>query len=163
MYETSWEKPKKVLQEMMRVLKPGGALIIQESFSDGEQSDAQMTDVLVHHWGAKIDRLNGETHFDTYTRKQIRNLVSSNTFSRIEDFESSRYVKCIFCEDMDKCGDPLLKENVDFSLKEIDDNLADGEGLEIYDELCREAEQWRGRARRTGVASASVLFFIGVK
>ena len=68
------EKPKLVLGEMQRVLKPEGYLILQEMFCDGNQSEAKQTDILSHHWGAKIDSLRGEPHFETLTRKQIRNL-----------------------------------------------------------------------------------------
>ncbi|MBE0526877.1 MAG: methyltransferase domain-containing protein, partial [Candidatus Thorarchaeota archaeon] len=38
-----------VLAEMYRVLKPGGHFIIQEMYSDGEQTAAQFVDRDVHH------------------------------------------------------------------------------------------------------------------
>ena len=37
------EKPEEVLDEMQRVLKPGGYLILQEMFHDGYQNEANQT------------------------------------------------------------------------------------------------------------------------
>lgn len=62
----------KMLAEMKRVLKPGGYFIIQEEFSDGEQTEAQKTDILQHHWDAEIDTLLGISHNKTFTRQKIR-------------------------------------------------------------------------------------------
>ena len=57
----------RVLAEMNRVLKPGGHFIVEEMYQDGEQSEAQRTDILEHHWTAKIDRLQGISHKETLT------------------------------------------------------------------------------------------------
>ncbi|MGD9397453.1 MAG: class I SAM-dependent methyltransferase, partial [Candidatus Thorarchaeota archaeon] len=38
-----------VLAEMYRVLKPGGYFIIQEMYSDGNQTAAQLVDIAVHN------------------------------------------------------------------------------------------------------------------
>lgn len=64
-----------VLDEMKRVLKPGGLFVVGEVNSDN-QSERQMTHVLIHHWWAEIDRIRGVPHFETYTTEQIRAFVS---------------------------------------------------------------------------------------
>ena len=69
--------PDVVLGEMKRVLKHGGHFIVQEMYQDGDQSEAQITDTLEHHWGAKIDRQLGEIHYETLTQKEI-NLIYRN-------------------------------------------------------------------------------------
>jgi len=60
----------RVLAEMMRVLKPDGYFLVQEAFYDGEQSEAQKTHVLQHHWGAEIDSLLGTVHHKTYSKQK---------------------------------------------------------------------------------------------
>ena len=60
---------------MRRVLKPGGRFIIGEMYR-ADQTDAQLTHVYLHHWWAAIDTALGATHRETYTRQQIRDLVS---------------------------------------------------------------------------------------
>ncbi|MHA1930637.1 MAG: serine hydrolase [Candidatus Thorarchaeota archaeon] len=62
-----------VLSEMYRVLKPGGYFIIQELYSDGEQTTAQFVDKLVHNLNIRIDTLLGIPHFESLTREQLRN------------------------------------------------------------------------------------------
>jgi len=66
--------PRKGLAEMMRVLRPGGHLIVVEMYRDG-QSDAQQTHVMLHHWWAAVDRLSDTPHRETYARNEILDLI----------------------------------------------------------------------------------------
>ncbi|MFX1299344.1 MAG: class I SAM-dependent methyltransferase, partial [Promethearchaeota archaeon] len=72
--------PGVVLSEMKRVLKHGGHFIVQEMYQDGDQSEAQVTDTIEHHWGAKIDRQLGEIHYETLSHKEIKTLLGSLEF-----------------------------------------------------------------------------------
>jgi SAM-dependent methyltransferase len=67
--------PQPVLQEMLRVLRPGGTLLISEMVRDN-QTETQMTHVLLHHWWAEVDRLNGILHRETCTRQELLDLAS---------------------------------------------------------------------------------------
>jgi ubiquinone/menaquinone biosynthesis C-methylase UbiE len=154
------EDPKMVLTEIKRVLKPGGYLIIQECFCDGNQSEAKQTDIVIHHWNAKLDTLRDLPHFNTFTRKRLRALVQSMKFDTVEIFESKRNVKCLFCEDIEKCENPRHEDIVNLQIKEIDDLLEKVKEHPDYDEFCLEADLLRKRVRATGVESASLLFFI---
>lgn len=154
------ENPTDVLQEMHRVLRPGGTFILQEMFCDGNQSDAQRMDTLVHHWDAKIDSQLGIPHFETLSRIQIRDLVGSLNFSHIDFYEATRDVGCLFCEEMQKCENPLNPVIVADTIKQIDDNLEKMADQTNYEELQQEAEALKGRLRMTGTSSASILFFI---
>jgi SAM-dependent methyltransferase len=58
--------PAPVLAEMLRVLRPGGHLVVNEMYRDG-QSETQTTHVLLHHWWAAVNRLRGEVHRETRT------------------------------------------------------------------------------------------------
>jgi ubiquinone/menaquinone biosynthesis C-methylase UbiE len=65
---------KKALSEMVRVLKPGGYLIVYEMISDN-QTEKQMTHVLFHHFWAEIDTRLGISHNETYTQDGLSKLL----------------------------------------------------------------------------------------
>jgi len=67
--------PEAVLHEMLRVLRPGGWLIVFEMYRDN-QEPPQMTHVELHHWWAAIDARRGITHRPTYARHELLDLVA---------------------------------------------------------------------------------------
>jgi len=67
--------PLPALRQMMRVLRPGGYLLISEMYRDG-QTETQMTHVLLHHWWAAVDTVNGIVHRETYQRGELVEMVS---------------------------------------------------------------------------------------
>jgi len=66
--------PTPALAEMLRVLRPGGHLVVNEMYRDS-QSETQATHVLLHHWWAAVNRLRGEVHRETYERRRIVEIV----------------------------------------------------------------------------------------
>ncbi|MFX1415984.1 MAG: class I SAM-dependent methyltransferase [Promethearchaeota archaeon] len=152
-----------VLAEMHRVLKPGGNLIIQELYSDGEQTEAQRLDRDVHNLNVKIDTILGIPHFEALTRQRLKDSVNKVGLSTVEIYESSWSVKCLFCEDAPDCEKPLSKENVDRATKEIDADLARIAYHPSYDELRNEGESLKERVKVTGISAASVMYFFGKK
>jgi len=69
------ERPEMVLKEMIRVLKKEGLLIIYEMVSD-QLTPMQETHKLLHHYWAKVDRLTGICHQETYSRSDLLSLIS---------------------------------------------------------------------------------------
>jgi ubiquinone/menaquinone biosynthesis C-methylase UbiE len=67
--------PEAVLSEMKRTLRPGGFLLVSEMFRD-HQTETQLTHVLLHHWWAAVDTVNGVVHRETYTRRELLELVT---------------------------------------------------------------------------------------
>ncbi|MHA2248053.1 MAG: class I SAM-dependent methyltransferase [Candidatus Hodarchaeales archaeon] len=169
----------KVLSEMKRVLKPDGYFILQEGYSDGEQTQAQKTEILQHYWGSKVDSLMGSTHNKTLIKQKIIDHVDNVGLKIVETIESTHSVKCLFCEDKYKCEDPKNEEMVNFSIKEIDNYLGrlkeylDLKKIEehpnlkkLVDEskkLIEEGEKLKERNRQYGTSEATHLFFIGKK
>ncbi|MHA2190799.1 MAG: class I SAM-dependent methyltransferase [Candidatus Thorarchaeota archaeon] len=98
------ENVEVVLREMMRVLKPGGHLIVQELFSDDDQSEAKITDILAHQLDARLDRMSGIPHFEAYSRQQLKDIVNRLGMSRVEVYESTWPLKCLDCDNMQKCA-----------------------------------------------------------
>lgn len=52
---------RRVLDEVKRVLKPEGTLIVAEMHRDG-QTEAEFTSIYLHHWAADIDSALGRLH-----------------------------------------------------------------------------------------------------
>ena len=152
-----------VLAEMHRVLKPGGNFIVQELYSDGEQTEAQRLDKDVHNLNVKIDTILGIPHFEPPTRQRLRDLVSRVGLCTLEAYDSSWPVKCLFCKSAPDCEDPLRKENVDFVTKEIDADLARIADHPSYHELRKQGESIKEKLRVTGSSAASVMYFFGKK
>jgi ubiquinone/menaquinone biosynthesis C-methylase UbiE len=155
----------RVLAEMKRVLKPDGYLLVQESFSDGEQNEAQKTHILQHHWNAEIDSLLGTVHNRTYSRQKIKDVVERLRLSELETFESTIPITCLVC---DKRFDCRGKGEVtsDQFVKDIDEKfrrLGQRVDLEIRDRLQREGEKLKERMKEYGMANPSSLFLIGRK
>ena len=169
----------KVLSEMKRVLKPDGFFILQEMYSDGEQTEAQKTDILNHRHNSKIDSLMGITHNKALTKQKIIEYVDNIGLKGVKTFESTHYVKCLFCDDKFECEDPKNEEIVKFSIKEIDEEL--GRLKEFLDlkkkekhpdlekliegskKLIEEGEKLKERNRKYGNGEATHLFFVGKK
>jgi SAM-dependent methyltransferase len=157
------ENIETVLSEMYRVLKPGGNFIIQEMYSDGEQTAAQLVDKEVHNLNAKIDSLFGIPHFEALTRQRMTNLINNVGLDEVEAIESSWAVKCLFCKDVNECQNPTRADNIEYILKRIDDDLERVREHSSYDELRKEAESLKERVKVEGSAAASVMYFFGKK
>lgn len=63
-----------VIHEMARVVKKDGYIIINEMIS-APLSMAQISHKKVHHFAAKIDRLVGDVHNETYTEEEINQII----------------------------------------------------------------------------------------
>lgn len=65
---------EKVIQEMKRIVRPDGYILVHEMINDG-QDDRQMVHVDVHHFSADIDRENGIHHNYTYSTDDLKELL----------------------------------------------------------------------------------------
>jgi ubiquinone/menaquinone biosynthesis C-methylase UbiE len=154
------------LAEMARVLKPGGTLIIEEEMCDGPQTEAQTTNTLQHTWYAQIDSLLGETHNPPFTKHRIEQAIRTLQFERVDLFESTRPVECLFCEKKVDCEDPKRAEDIASSLKEIDKNLRRLKQIadsNARTKLQKIGEQLKARNREFGNTHPPVLLAIGKK
>lgn len=165
---------EKVLAEMKRVLKPEGYFILQEMYCDGQQNDAQQTDILVHHWSARVDAMRGIPHYETLTRKRMGNIVATLGLKELQAFETTHPVKCLICgpDKRAECADPKHENIINFTIKGIDRTL--NQLQEYLDQsnpmpsegsknLKEEGKILKELIRENGSASASQIFFIGRK
>jgi ubiquinone/menaquinone biosynthesis C-methylase UbiE len=155
----------RVLAEMKRVLKPDGYFLVQEEFSAGEQSEAQRTDILRHHWDSEIDSLLGIVHHKTFPNQKVKDIMNSLQLAELQAYESTYAVRCLICDKKFDCEEEG-EVTIDQFAKEIDDNLRrldEQVDLHVLEGLKREGEKLKERMRKYGVANASNLFFIGRK
>jgi ubiquinone/menaquinone biosynthesis C-methylase UbiE len=140
-----------VLSEMVRVLKPGGTFLLAEMYRDN-QTETQMTHVLLHHWWAAIDTAKGITHLETFTKEQIMELCQNLHLQQSNFFDV-----------LDISSNPkdagLAKELESI----IDRYLQKAAGTRDEESLSKQGESLRSRIRDVGFHSATQLFMIGKK
>jgi SAM-dependent methyltransferase len=140
------EDPLSVLAEMRRVLRPGGHVVVNEMYRDG-QSEEQATHVLLHHWWAAVNRLHGVVHRETYRRADIVGIIDDLGLAdlRLADL-----------------GDPDQDPHDPATLVDLEATidryiaLADGSP-----ELVARGESLRARLRSVGVRDATQLVAVG--
>jgi SAM-dependent methyltransferase len=139
------------LKEMMRVLRTGGYFLVREMYNDN-QTETQMTHVLMHEWWASIDTLRGVPHFSTFPRKKILHLCAA---LGLEELISSDYS---FLD-----SDPMDKEVIDHVNGAIDTYIGRTEDLDNSSELVKRGEELRERLHNVGFHSATSLAVLGKK
>lgn len=157
------ERPEKVLKEMFRVVKPQGYLIIQEMYSDLTQTEAQLASSQAHHFGAKIDSLLGEYHRVTYTKEEIKKMMSILKTEELEIFDSTRYPKCLFCEEKEQCDNPMYEVMIDIEIDDLSSSLEKIRDYPEYEQLEKEANKLEQDLKKNGVTDASILFIFARK
>ncbi len=145
------DDPQKALHEMRRVLKPGGLLLVSEMYGDN-QSDLQMTHVLLHHWWADVDRISDIPHYHTFKRQELIDMVENLGLKNLEIME--------YNEDKDLSGD---KETMSYLLTATDDYLSRIENKPEYKDLYQTGIDLKMRLSETGIAWAKGLAIWGEK
>ena len=157
------EEPEKVLKEMFRVVKPQGYLIIQEMYSDCTQTEAQLTSSQVHHFGAKIDTMLEEYHRETYTKEEINGMLNILKTEKLEIFDSTRYPKCFFCEDKERCDNPMYETLIKIEIEDLKSSLEKISDYPEFEQLEKEAKKLEQNLRKNGATGASILFILARK
>jgi len=140
--------PNPVLNEMKRVLRPNGHLLISEMYRDG-QTETQMTHVHLHHWWAAVDTVNGVVHNETYTRQELLDLISELQLKDVKTFDLS-----------DLSEDP---KNPD-TLKELEPVFERYiQRAEGHPELQLRGEELKTRVKEIGFHGATTLVVLGRK
>jgi len=138
----------RTLSEMLRVLKPGGTLIILEMYCD-HQTETQMTHVYLHHWWGAVDRFQGISHNETFRREEIVEIAAHMGLkeTRIHDL----------CEPNQNPHAPEILSEIN---PVIDRYLQSAEG---HPELQARGQELRQRLKKVGFDGASALLVIGRK
>lgn len=146
------EDPKKVFVELLRVLKPGGLLIVTEMYKDGEQSEAQHTHIMMHHWLASIDRLFGISHRETYAKGEIENMIKELSLSKTETYDYYLPV-----------DNPKMNRNCETLLNNCRESIKRLEAAEAAESFINKGNELIQRITSIGCAGASRVMILGYK
>ncbi len=139
------------LEEMKRVLRPGGNIIIFEVFRDN-QTKQQLNHVDLHHWWAKINRLEGITHNPTLKKHEIVELAGKLHLKELDTIE--------YFYSEDNIEDD---ETLDYLYKTINEYLEKLTSIPDSDDLVEEGIEIRRRIKEEGFAWATALAVVGKK
>jgi SAM-dependent methyltransferase len=143
--------PQRALAEMMRVLKPGGHLIVREMVRD-HQTEEQITHVYLHHWWGGIDRALGVSHSETYTRQTVLDWIRALGL---------RGLTVLDYADLD--SDPHDEETCAHLHDRIAQYLDRAKDLPNFAAIRAEGERLTARLDTVGIRGATALFMIGQK
>jgi SAM-dependent methyltransferase len=138
--------PAPILAEMLRVVRPGGHVIVNEMYRDG-QSDQQLTHVLLHHWWAAVNTVRGEVHRETYRRAELIEILGGLA---LED------LRIVDLADPDE--DPNDSEMTAELEGAIDRHIALADG---HPDLQARGEALRTRLHEIGARGATQLLAVG--
>lgn len=140
--------PEPALRQMKRILRPGGTLLVSEMVRDG-QTETQMTHVLLHHWWAAVDTVNGIVHRETYQRRELIEMVSSLELENEASYD--------FFDLDENPKDPALLAELEPVFERY---IQRAEG---HPDLQARGEELRKRVAEIGFHSATTLVAIGQK
>jgi SAM-dependent methyltransferase len=143
--------PLAVLAEMVRVLKPGGHLIINEMYCD-HQTEAQMTHVHLHHWWGAVDTALGVTHNPTYTRQGLVDFAENLNLRNLRFFDHA-----------DLSDDPKDQEMLTFLREQNTRYLDRIKDSSDFTALQAQSEELLHRVETVGIQWATVLIAVGQK
>ncbi|MDA8236846.1 MAG: methyltransferase domain-containing protein [Chloroflexi bacterium] len=138
--------PAPVLAEMLRVVRPGGHVVVNEMYRDS-QSETQMTHVLLHHWWAAVNTAGGEVHRETYRRAEI--------LAILDDLGLAGLRLADVADPDEDPHDPATLADLEAA---IDRHVALAAG---HPDLERRGEELRARLRATGARGATQLVAVG--
>ena len=143
--------PQRALAEMMRVLKPGGHLIVREMYRD-HQTEEQLTHVYLHHWWGGIDRALGVSHSETYTRQTVLDWIEALAL---------RHLSVLDYADLD--SDPHDEATVAARHAQIARYLDLAKDMPNFAAIRADSDRLAARLDTVGVRSPTALFVIGEK
>ena len=137
------------LKEMLRVVKPGGWIIVNELFSDN-LNPSQEVHKIFHHFRSKIDRLTGIYHQETFEKEQILHLVKSAGIQILLSFENTIQTNLI-----------ASPGELDVRIEKMKQHLEKIKGLPEYEIYKPQIEEFRQRALLFGFQPATRIVVVG--
>jgi len=140
-----------VLNEMMRVLRPGGLCIVCEVYQ-APKTERENSQRHLHHWWNAVARYRGESHNETFTRPEILKLIEPLNLTEPQESD--------FCEEYEPDQSTrVLGQMLSHTESDIA-KLRQGGGPE---ELIRQGVELVARFGRLGFTNESLIYVIGRK
>jgi SAM-dependent methyltransferase len=148
------ENIPRCIEEIMRVLKSGGTLIIRETHRD-IQAEPQLNDMYLHHWVAEIDSAFGDNiHNKTFTRQELVDFVKGLDLCNVVFYDISN-------TNLDPMDEAAIRENEKIIDRYI--QYAYTAGKPGYKKLIQRGEELRQRHHEVGVQWEPELIIVGKK
>jgi ubiquinone/menaquinone biosynthesis C-methylase UbiE len=144
-------RPEQTLAELRRVLRPGGCCILSEMYCD-QQSEAQLTHVLLHHWWAAVNTAEGICHHETFTRAALLDLLAGMGLEGWQYEDHSELQE-----------DPRDEEGIRQMDAVIEQYLQRADALPGAPALRARGEELRSRLHVVGIHGATELIAVGYK
>jgi len=144
-------RPARVLLEMVRVLRPGGHLVIVEMHASA-RTKPQRTVVQVHHWAAAVDSALGSTHAPTFPRQRFVDWIEALPLDEIEFHDH--------CASGANPFDPQFTSQVQ---RYIDTYLERASGTSDYPRFARQAAELHAQLSEGGAQPEPILVMIARK
>jgi len=142
---------QRVLDEMERVLKPGGCFIIVEMYCDG-QTEAELTSIYLHQWVAEVDSRLGFLHNKTLARHEFTEHIARLGLSKVKVYDYR-----------DKDSDPKEKTRVEQLEGLIERTIQRGEEISHYIKLKEHGEALLQRLHNVGAQREPIIMIVGKK
>jgi ubiquinone/menaquinone biosynthesis C-methylase UbiE len=146
-----WIDAPQVLGQMARVLRRGGHMVVSDLHRDA-QTEAQRTDILLHHWAAEVDTQLGLVHNRTLARQEILDLL-----------ERAGLVRLLIYERSDTTSNPLDVERIQARVETIERYLQRAREASAYEVLGQRGEVLRRRLREVGTQGEPEILVVGRK
>jgi SAM-dependent methyltransferase len=143
-----FEAPQIVLDEILRVLRPGGRLVVCDSYRD-QLDEPQRTFVVLHDWWCDVDAIDGRVHFPFRSRADLASLVARPGLDELHLFDVS--------DPSDNAFDAELLERLDDL---VDRFMARAASVP---ELVDRGRALQRRMRRLGCQRPTALVAVGVR
>jgi SAM-dependent methyltransferase len=138
--------PKAVLVEMLNILRPGGHLVVAETYRD-QVSEPEMTFVLLHDWWSDVDATENGPHQRFRSRAELEGLVRSLDLDDVQLFDVP--------DDSEGPFEPELHATLDALTDRLLDRVRD------VPELVERGHSLRRRMQEVGCARPTAVLAVG--
>jgi ubiquinone/menaquinone biosynthesis C-methylase UbiE len=161
-----FDDPERVLAEMVRVLKPGGFLLMEEPYYGGNHTATLEATLQYYRWSARVNAALGKTSRELLTKQRMMGIVENLGLETIEAYESEYSIKHLQREEKEQVLEAIVEESVGFILESIDQYLdvmaARSESNQELD-LRVEGVELKKKIKAHGFSNALYLIIVGQK
>lgn len=140
---------EKAFTEILRVLKPGGWIIVSELFSDN-LNPAQEVHKMFHHFRSKTDRILGVSHNETFPKNEILEMLKKAGIDIQYHFEFNKDLNLI-----------ATSEELNSRLEKMKGMLESVKTYPEYETLKPKVEEFREKALKYGFQPATRVVVVG--
>jgi ubiquinone/menaquinone biosynthesis C-methylase UbiE len=142
---------RRVLAEMVRVLKTGGHFILLEMHADG-QTEPALTSISLHQWLAEVDTTLGLLHHKTFSRQEFIDCTAQLGLMKVE-----------YTDFTDTDSDPKDVTRIAQLEKLIESTLQRAEGTSQVAKLKARGYELLRRLHDTGAQREPIIMLVGTK